>query len=180
MLDPSPEPQEHSMSLSNIVFEAQKVVDSIIRSGGELSPEIELIYTELATKFVYKVDACSYVLRKLESEVEFFKKQAQFYQKLARAIDNSRERIRDGIKAGMLTLEKTEVLGSSHRFVLTKAPEKLIIDENKLSPEYMTVVHSFVPDRERILAELKAGKIIEGAELVEIYALRDYANRKGT
>lgn len=182
MSDPShTENQElqPSMSLSNIVFEAQKIVDLIIRSGGELSADVENVYNDLTTKFVYKVDACSYVIRKLEAEADFFKDQAKFYQKISKSVENARDRLRDGIKAGMVALGQTEIEGSLHRFVLTKTSEKLVIDEDKLSPEYMTVVHSFVPDRERILKDLKAGKTIEGAELVEGYALRDYANRKG-
>jgi hypothetical protein len=165
-------------SLTDIVVESQRVINLIIESGGEITPEVEQVYNELQAQFIHKVDSCYYVIKKLDSDAEFFKKQSEFYQRIAKGIETSKVRIKDMIKSGMIALEKTEVSGDLSRFCLQKIADKLIIDETKLPGEYKTIVQTIVPDREKILSDLKAGKEIEGAKLIENFALRDYASKR--
>ena len=170
---------ETRQSLESIVIDTQQVIDTIIKAQGHITPEIEEMYKQLTTNLITKVDACAFIEKKLESEAEFFKEQAKYYTSIARSLETSRENIRERIKTAMLTLDYKEILGRVARFVLTKAAKKLILEPARLPKEYVTVVQTEVPNRDKILGDLEKGLTIEGATLVENVALRQFANKKG-
>lgn len=173
------EPKARGTSLEEIVIETQQVIDAIICANGEITPEIELMYIQLTLDLGRKVDVLAFVEKKLDSESEFFKKQAQYYQGISRALDKSRESIRERVKAAMQHLGYTEVLGRQSRFTLSKIKDRLILEEFKLSDDYKMVIQTKVPDKEKITADLEQGLEVEGARLAPNFTLRQYANKRG-
>jgi hypothetical protein len=164
-------------TLSDLVARSATITQKIIESGGELSPEIESDLSVVESDLALKVDAYSIVMDRLDREGEFFSEKAKQYQAIARAHTKAVERLRERIKAAMISMGKNELSGSDVRFKLTKTAQRLVLSETELDPTYLLTVTTQVPDKERIKSDLLSGHSVRGAALDGGLALRTYINR---
>lgn len=165
-------------SLVALVSEANSLVEKLIESGGEITPDIELSLEANERDLQLKLDSYDFVLDRLKKEQEFFADRAKFYQNAARSLSNAEDRLKESIKKAMRMLGVSEVQGSDFKFVLSKTKSKLILDEKILPDEYKTQVISYEVNKEKISEALNAGSNISGAMLEPSYSLRKYAKSK--
>jgi hypothetical protein len=166
-------------SLFDIVLDTQKILDVILAANGEMTVDVEKAHQELTDNLAQKVDSCAFVEKKLQAEADFFKEQAQYYTKIARALEKSKEAIRQRVKESMITLGYSEISGERSRFTLSKIADKLVIDSEQLPNDYKIFYQDFYPNKEKILDDLRSGVEVAGAKLEDNYALRQFANKKG-
>jgi hypothetical protein len=148
-------------------------------AGGELSPKIEAMLDDVGKDLAQKTDSYVMVMDKLEAESEFWKAKADAFTKVARGCANVVQQMKDRIKMAIVLTGEDEVRGGDFRFKLSPSQPRLTIDERELPEEWLMVVTTKVPDKERIRMALDAGEEIPGAALEQTKTLRKYVNKKG-
>lgn len=156
---------------------AQYIDRQLVESGGEITPEIDQLITQLELAVPQKVDGYNVVIERLENQMEYVKTHIDSMTKYRRAISSTLDRLKSNIKNYMVVNGKKEVLGHETRFVLTSAKEKLVVDESLIPENWKMTVTERVADKERIKDALSLGITITGAKLEGGYGLRTY--RKG-
>jgi hypothetical protein len=151
----------------------------IEESGGELTPMIEQWLDEVQRSVAFKVDGYHAFMDALETDATRLKTRASELRDAANRLENLRELMKNRIKVAMGLLETTEIKGQYHRFKLVNGAPSLIVSKTELPSEYLKEIVTIEPDRERIVAALKAGEQITGAALQPTQQLRSYVNTKG-
>lgn len=154
---------------SDLLFEREDIYREIEKSGGELSDDLEMALFTNINALSKKTEAVQYAMARLESEASFLKEQADMYTQAAKVRTNSVKRIKDRIKSLLVAMDGT-MTGESVEFYVSKTQPALQIEN--CPPEYTMQVTETVPDKDRIKADLKLGKEIDGCSLVDSYSLR--------
>lgn len=152
------------------------IVETIIRSDGELTADIEPILMENESIVAERVDAYYFVIEKLKSEMEFFKLEAERMEKIADRLKSTQERLRARLKEAMHVLGENEIKGNYRRFVLTPGKKALVINESEIPAAYMMTKTDVIPDKEKIREYLEADNKLDFAHLEDTLVLRNYAH----
>lgn len=166
-------------SLRAIVVQTKDIVSLLVENGGEMNEQIEAALISLEDRTPAKIDAYAVVMERMQMESEYWKSKADYYAKVGKACANVREKLRENLKYAMEQLGTREIAGRDVRFRLSPTTPKLVIAESLLDSEYFKTETIRTPDKDRIKEDLKAGKQIDGATLMESFAVRQYANSKG-
>jgi hypothetical protein len=154
---------------SQLLIEREELYREIEKSDGELSGSLELALFTNVSALANKAEAVQYAIGRLESEAAFLKDQAEMYVTAAKVRMASVKRIKDRMKSLLVAMDG-KITGETVEFYVAKSQPALQIDA--CPSEYTMQVTETVPDKERIKADLKAGKEIAGCSLVESYSLR--------
>ncbi|CAB4152619.1 Siphovirus Gp157 [uncultured Caudovirales phage] len=168
---------ENSSSLRELVQSSQSIVEALIESNGELSPEMELQLQNLEVALPAKIDSYSFILEKLEAEEEFWKAKAKQLTAVAKGCSNVRDRIKESLKQAAVQLGKDELVGNDVRFKISNSKPKLVIDESQVDEAYKIIVTTKEIDKKRIEEDLKLNVPVQGASLVETKSIRSYINK---
>ena len=152
-------------TLYDLVIEANKVEEALFKSQGEVSPEFEKWIEEIDHLLEVKADNYAHVLDKIELTIEQLKSNAQQYQQAAKSLENHHNRIKERIKSALIVMNRESISGEKKTFSLASCSQRLLIDVTELDPAYLMEKRELVPDKERIKADLKEGKIVKGAHL---------------
>lgn len=171
------------LDLAALARLANDLEERLIASGGEITPEIEAVINDLAPgskgHLATKVDAYYYIMSRLERAHSFWKEDAAARQAVAKSCERTIEQMQLRLKIAMGKLGVTELSGNDHRYVLTTAKKRLVIDRpHDVPATYLLEVVEYVPDKERIKKDLEEGKEIDGCKLEGGTALRSYFNKK--
>jgi len=158
-------------SLSHILNQA------IIEAGGEITPEIEQLLTDLDIKTKEKVDAYKYAMDKMEIEAEYFKQRAEEFMHVAKGFINSRERLNIILKNRMIVDGSKELLGNDSKFKLVSLKPKMVIDEKFLEDRFYREEVLKKVDRNTIEEAIKQGEAVAGVTLEPVFALRPSINK---
>jgi hypothetical protein len=166
-------------SLVALTEDYQRLMGLLMETGGELTPEIEKELEVNTEMLAAKADKYEFITSKLEAEEAYFKAKADSYTRVARACANARQRLRDAIKFSMQQTGKTEIIGEDTTFCIVNGAPKLVIKDPGVVPKNY-VVETIVRDldKDKIKADLKAGKSVPGAEFEPVYQLRTKISRK--
>jgi hypothetical protein len=165
-------------SLMALSADYQRLMNLLMETGGEITPELEEELTINATALASKADKYDFILARLETEEAHWKAQADRYARVARACANAHDRLRGGIKAAMLGMGVTEIAGENACFKLTRSAPKLVLNERELHKDYIieTIVRG--PNKDKIKGALKEGLVVAGAQFEDVVALRTGVARK--
>jgi uncharacterized protein YxjI len=120
------------------------------------------------------VEAYSLLASQLEARQEFYAKQAEEMDAIAKQIGGVLTRYNTFVKKVMSDAGTTDLTGVSFRYKLTTVKPRLVVeDETKLS-EYTKTETKVVLDKERIKQDLELGVPVEGARLEQSHSLRKY------
>jgi hypothetical protein len=167
-----------SENLFEIVAQSNALTEMLLRSGGELTPEGETELDRVSRALVTKVDSCSIILDRLDAEASLWAERAAYYTRISRSMETARTRIRDMLKAAMVSMDTTEVMGEEVRFTLVKGRAKVVIDPMMIDPGYKMEKREIVIDKERVETDLRAGNPVTGAKLEDVVSLRCYAAKR--
>ncbi len=164
-----------SESLRALVAQANEINQQVMEGDGVLTPELEAMLSEIELKLPQKIDAYAVIMERSEIEEAYWKEKARQCSEMAKRYSGVRSRLKDNIKFAMEQLGMSEAVGNEVRFKLTRSKPQLVINEDFLDSKYLveTIVKSV--DKKAIEADLKEGKEVEGATLMEVFALRSYA-----
>lgn len=170
--------QQENKSLPVLVAHANLIERMLAESLGELTPEIEEKLHFNGIQMREKVDAYGHMLDMLPARAEYYKRKAEIYTRIARAIAKTEERMELMLRQAMSEMKTTEIKGGEYRFALSRVKPALVIDDEAQVPEDLKMVEqSLVIDKERIRHALEKGMEVPGCRMEERFALRKYENR---
>jgi hypothetical protein len=159
-------------TLIELVSEADHLRDLIGREEGseEYAQALQIIEKRIAEK----LDSVSIFLSRCDQEVSFWESQEKQAKAQKQKWAGIKDRVKELIRGAMTSQGVAEIKGEHTKFVLAKVKPRLDLDEDKLDPSWRMMVTEHVADKERIRKALESGEIIEGAQLIQGYALRSY------
>lgn len=168
---------ENNKSLPQLVQTSQVLIQALLESNGEITPEIEAALIEVDVKLPQKIDNYQAVLDRLDMESEYWSARAESFAKMAKGCKSAKERLKDSLKFAMKALETDELIGNDCRFKLSNSKPKMIIDQIELEPSYYMQVTTTEVDKKKIEEDLKLGVPVKGARLEEVKSIRSYLNK---
>jgi hypothetical protein len=154
----------------DLLREHAEIFDAIQSAEGELTPELESRILMNTQMIADKADAIDYALNKLDAEEAFLKSQAKAYSDAAKSRANTADRIRKRIKELMASFGVDKLRGGTTEFSLVKG--RKIIEGSGIPDGYGLIVTETIPDKERIEAELREGKSVDGWSIRDSVSLR--------
>lgn len=103
----------------------------------------------------------------LKRESDLLKEKAEQLKERAKVKENKLERLKEYVKNSMITFDTKKIEDETVTVKLNSTKVVIVLDENQIPEEYLNTVVKVQPDRRKILADLKLGKAIPGAELGE-------------
>ena len=120
-----------------------------------------------------KADGLMYVIRDLEVDVVGLKDEEARLKKKREVAERKIKRLKQYLQDNMETIGKTKFKTQLFSYNIQNNPASLKLTDEKLIPEkYYTVETSRKYDNKAIKDDLKAGKVINGAELKTSQSLR--------
>ena len=153
-------------SLVQIAFEYQSVLDLIMESEGEVTPEIENFLNLSGKELTEKIDAYGFILDRLELEEVNLKNKLDVLRKKKTTTENLIDKIKSNLISVMGQMQTNRIEGD--KFTFTTKPTRGIIsvsDVLVLSPEFIITKTDLVADKEKIREALSAGRPVAGAVL---------------
>jgi biotin operon repressor len=160
-----------SLTLFNIKEEYRRLAESIIESGGELTPDLDealqinqTMLQEKAANYGYIIKQAEYEIDMLDAEIERLKAYKNDRQKMA---DRLKEKISDAME--LYGIEKIE--SGTIKLSFRKSDSVEISDESAIPAEYL-VVQPVKISKSLIKDSLKNGIDVPGASLVTKFNLQ--------
>lgn len=113
-----------------------------------------------------KVENVCKMIRNLEARSAAFKEEKDRLAKRQSACDNAVKRLKQNLLDSMQTMNKPKVEAGLFSVTRCTATSVNITDESKLDPMYLTPQPPKI-DGKQILADLRAGAKLDGAELAQ-------------
>jgi len=145
-----------------------QALELIAENDGEMTEAIEAWFDLIEKQLESKVDAYAAVQAEMKAQAEYYSDMAKAFTAKAKTVGSMADSLKDRIQITMQKLGVKELSGSVHRFALTNAAKKLVIDEEVLDHEWLQYVQPqsyTTPDKQRIKDELAKGGTVAGARL---------------
>lgn len=152
------------ITLFDITNENLRICDMLEESGGELTPEIEAALAINEDNFVTKVEGYCEVIAKYKSMKDIISERIKQLTAMKRTAENIEARIKERLAYGMELMHRDKVEMGIHKVSFRSSQAVNITDEAHIPSRYIKVETKV--DKESLKRDLKAGLVIEGAELV--------------
>ncbi len=147
-----------------ITLDESEIVDS---ETGEVLIDVFDELDKLSMQRNDKILGIARYIDALKRESELLKEKAEQLKERAKVKENKLERLKEYVKNSMITFDTKKIEDETVTVKLNSTKVVTVLDENQIPEEYLNTVVKVQPDRRKILADLKLGKIIPGAELGE-------------
>lgn len=156
-------------NLSQILADNRLLVDMLIESGGEVTPDIESRMAEIQAQLSTKVDSYYHIMTGLEYTAEDLKARAKEFSSAAKSLESAADKLREFAKHNMITNGVERITGELVEFQIRKTRPRTSINIEELPEEYI----KFTPtiDKDAVDAALKEGIKIPGVEQEGGFAL---------
>mgnify|MGYP002510506886 CR=1 FL=1 len=151
-------------TLFDITAEQRRINDALMESGGELTPELEEALLVNADNFAVKVDGYATSIRKFEALAEAADAEIKRIHAIKKSATNSAKRLKEALAYGMEVMGYDKVDIGLNKLSFRSSTAVNITDEVRIPNQYIKVETKI--DKESLKRDLKAGLVIEGAELV--------------
>lgn len=163
-------------SLLSIINEASSIEGMIIESGGELTPDIEMLLEVNQRTLAEKVDAYHMVIERFEALEKHYQSRSDYFKTISGQCKSVILRLKNNIKFAMQEMGVEEIKGLDMRFKLSQTPGSLVIEDPEMVPvEFKKEVISTEIDK-KALKEALGKHEVPGAKLDRGFSLRTYAN----
>jgi hypothetical protein len=163
------------LTLRDLADEARALDDLYAIDEGEVTPESEALEAELMAKLIAKTDGfCTYI-RTLEGHAEIVDAEAARLSAKKKALLALVERLKAYANVQMTAMRSPKLVGDLYTLTQQRSAPSLhlTVGVEALPSEYVRVVpETKAPDKPAIIAALKAGEEIAGAELVHATHVR--------
>ena len=157
------------ISLIEISATIERILMSIIESGGEVTPESFDELELFRGKLEQKGESIAFVIKGvIEGRIDRLKALKEQVCSKLKAEENARDRLRTYLKEAMVATDTKKIKGDLYSITL-REPSKIIevIDDKKTPAKYITVETIQKIDSRAILADLKAGIDVPGYKLAD-------------
>ena len=140
--------------------------DNVDPETGEVDAGSIQALEELQEARDEKLEGCGAYIKNLEAEAKAIKEEADRLKKRAEQKQKNADRIREYVSNILQAAGETKFESAKVVFSFRKSEALNITDEEKLPAAYMVTKTETAPDKAAIKKALKAGELIEGAEII--------------
>ena len=154
-----------SKSLFSINQELLQLFEALEESGGEITPEQEQALVIGKHELAEKAEKYVHYIKSLKADIE----KAKAYEEQIKAFKSRKQNALDRLEDLLLNTVKIHGKIEAGIFVIgtRKSTYLTLTNPEEISKEYRTVNIQEVFNKDKIKADLKAGKEVPGAELTE-------------
>ncbi len=151
-------------TLFNITSEQKRINDALMELDGELTPELEEALVINAENFAVKAEAYAASIHQFEAVEDAADAEIKRLTALKKSAQGAAKRLKDNLAYGMEVMGYDKVDMGLHKLSFRTSTAVNITDEVRIPNTYIKVETKI--DKESLKRDLKAGLVIEGAELV--------------
>jgi hypothetical protein len=151
-------------TLFNITAEQRRINDALMESGGELTPELEEALLINSENFAVKVEGYATSIHQFEAFADAADAEIKRLMALKKSAQGAAKRLKDNLAYGMEVMGYDKVDMGLHKLSFRSSTAVNITDEVRIPNQYIKVETKI--DKESLKRDLKAGLVIEGAELI--------------
>lgn len=155
-------------SLYELSAELAIIHDEIISNEGEITDALEKRLDESTLSFNAKVEQIGRWVLNLGGREDAIEKEIARLQAKKKSNQNLQGRLKEYVKMCMEMANKTKMEYGTMTVSIQKNPASCEVKDEKAIPaKYLTIIpETKVVDKKAVLADLKAGVQVEGAELI--------------
>lgn len=154
------------------LYELSNAYQNVLDMQEDMDEEIFLdTLSSIEEPLNEKVENIARFIKNLEAEAEMFKKESQKLSEKATMRTNKAKRLKEYLQDSMETVGKDKVKGELFTVAIQNNPPSVRLADDFKEQEYFIEVAPKI-DRKAILADLKRGKEIAGAELQQTRSVR--------
>lgn len=140
--------------------------------NGEVLPVLQEQLEMVSQDFNNKAMACSYIKQMYENEFDAIDAEIKRLQALKERKKKAQKQVEDLIITNMNRLGLTEIKTPTRILKLTNSVSTEVYDMTKLPTEYQRTRIDVVPDKVKIKEDIKKGKVVDGARLVQTQSVK--------
>jgi hypothetical protein len=151
-------------ALYHIEQELNEINETLINSGGELSPELETRLAITQEELATKATNYGFVILQNQSEIDIIEAEIKRLTAIKKSLDATNEKLKDAVSFAMQNYGLTEVKAPTLKLSFRQSESVEITDENKLNAKYF----SYKPtvDKTAIKSDIKSGLVVDGAQII--------------
>lgn len=159
------------------LYKLDRAIADVIESGYSVDDDTGEIMFEptdlerLEADRGAKLEACAIYAKNLQAEIEAFKAESERLQARLKARQRKLERMQQYVLSSMLYMGDTSFETPRVALRTRKSVFVDVYEPDKLPVEYMRHKVTASPDKAAIKADIQAGEVVPGAELVERISL---------
>jgi len=153
-------------SLFSISAEMQNIINELMETGGELTPEIENALAITQDQLQTKSISYAVVIRAMEYQNATIDAEIKRLQDHKRTRSNTIERLKNSLSTAMQVFEMDVIEDATTKINFRKSQTLEIIDEAKVPKKYKTQVVTTKIDKNAIKNDIKNGDMVKGVELI--------------
>lgn len=139
----------------------------------DVDPEVLADTMEgIEADFESKADAYAYIIATLKGDAATIDAELKRLKARKDSIENNADRLKKSLEEAMRVTKKTKFKTAMHSFNLQKNPQSVYLIEGAEIPDTYLIPQEPKVDKKAILADLKAGKKFDFAELQQTEGLR--------
>ena len=167
------EDKARAKSLIQLSQLAQAIENQLIENNGELTDSLMALLAELENGLATKTDSYGFVIRKLESEAEFYNYRATKLAEIASHMQGTATKMKERAKLAMIAMGINKLEGDEVTITLSTGPGKVeVVAIDSLPKDCVTTTVNIKADKEKIGRLLRDGVSVPGAVLDESWTLR--------
>jgi hypothetical protein len=156
-----------SIKLYDLTEDLKRIEDQIIDAGGEVTEELEQALESSSLAVKDKTTGIMSWVRNLDADVSVVDMEIKRLSAIKKARQNLQKRLKDYIKMCMEGAKLLKVDTPLGTLAIQKNPPSVeVVDEDKVPAPYVIIKQTSSIDKVTALADLKAGKEIEGLRLI--------------
>jgi hypothetical protein len=152
------------MTLYRITSEQLRINELLEELEGELNPELEEALIINEENFMTKSEGYIESIAYFKAKQEAAKVRIEEYQRIKRIAENAEKKLKERMQWAMETLGRDKVEVGLHKMSLRSSQAVNITNEAHIPNQYIKVETKI--DKDALRRDLKAGLVVEGAELI--------------
>lgn len=154
-----------NISLYQIEKEYLQIVDTLIQSEGELSPELEEALQINKEQLQQKGIGYGYIIKQLEYDVDMVDAELKRLQAIKKSRTNAMDRLKASLSGAMQLHEVTELKTPTLKINFRKSESVEVLDVALLDVKFVKEVTTKSADKTAIKEAIKSGESVTGAIL---------------
>ena len=151
-------------SLFRITVDQMLINELLMETGGELTPELEEALLINSDNFESKAEAYAVSIHKFDADIDAIDAEIKRLTALKKSATGAKTRLTDTLAYAMKAFGYDKLDLGLHKLSFRTSTAVNITDEVRIPNQYIKVETKI--DKESLRRDLKAGLVVEGAELV--------------
>jgi hypothetical protein len=143
------------------------ITQTLIENGGEINEELENLLSITQDQLKTKATDYASVIRSLEYDNQIIDQEIKRLQNIKRVRTNTIENLKLRLSNAMEQFEIDEIKTPTTKINFRPSTSLQINNQDEIPAEYKTLVTDMKVDKNKIKKDLKSGKEVKGAELIE-------------